>query len=256
MSNRGRLAAECLLREFGISDIQDIDIRDLVYARGIILQEKPIKNSDGRIVFGSKDTIITVNSQIEYEGRKRFTIAHELGHFELHHNKNTHWADNAASLDYYKKGDQESEANEFATELLIPRGVFLRKIEKRRFTPTLLVELANYFKVSVIAVVFRYLDLGQHPICLFQCYNNKVQYWKKSNGLHLRIKDVTRLSPPENSVAREFFDEGITYKFDDVQEITKSVWFELGNYDRDDRFYECCIVTKKYNMTLSVVWTD
>ncbi len=141
--NRGVISAQRLLAEFGINDIQEIDVRDLVYARGVILNEKPLRNSDGRIVFGKKSAIITINSDIQYAGRKRFTIAHELGHFEMHHNLNTHLIDNTASLEYFKTGHQEAEANMFAVELLMPKNQFIEKANSKRFSPDLLRELAE-----------------------------------------------------------------------------------------------------------------
>lgn len=84
MLNRAQEKAVELLDEFGIEDIQDVDIRDLVYAKDIIYREAPLENYDGRIVYGKRGkALITVNSNLTYEPRKRFTIAHELGHFIL-----------------------------------------------------------------------------------------------------------------------------------------------------------------------------
>lgn len=60
----------------------------------------------------------------EHPGRKRFTIAHEIGHIVLHR-------DEGNFVDYrhqigYAQADQpkEQEANHFAVELLMPRLVF------------------------------------------------------------------------------------------------------------------------------------
>jgi len=88
MLNRVQEKAVELLDEFGIEDIQDVDIRDLVYAKDIIYREAPLENYDGRIVYGKRGkALITVNSNLTYVPRKRFTVAHELGHFILGHNR-------------------------------------------------------------------------------------------------------------------------------------------------------------------------
>lgn len=253
-SNKGAIAAIKLLDEFGISDIQSTDIRDLIYAREIILREKPLFNSDGRIVFGSNTAIITVNSEIKYGGRKRFTLAHELGHFELHHNTNTHLNDNAASLEYYKSGNQETEANEFATELLMPSKAFISYVKGKKFTPMLLNSIADYFNTSLTSAAFRYIEIGYHPICIFHSYNNRVLYWKKSKEYYLKIKDLTKLSTPLNSVAREYYEDGTRYKIDDIQEIGKDIWFETNEYDHNDTFCEYCIITPQYNTAISIIW--
>lgn len=255
--NKGEIAAKSIISEFAINNIQDIDIRDLIYARGVILKENILKNSDGRIVFSKNNAIITINSNIEYEGRKRFTLAHELGHFELHHNINSYLNDNSASLEYYKNGHQETEANEFATELLMPSDLFLEKVKNKKISPTLLRELAEYFQTSLTSVAFRYLSLGQHPIFIFHSFNNKMMYWKNSSNYFIKVKDITKLKIPTDSVAGEFYNENTIYgKNDDVQQITKDVWFETNQYDCNDIFYEFCIITPKYNTVISIVWED
>ena len=64
MLNRAQEKAVELLDEFGIEDIQDVDIRDLVYAKDIIYREAPLENYDGRIVYGKRGkALITVNSK-------------------------------------------------------------------------------------------------------------------------------------------------------------------------------------------------
>ena len=254
-TNRGAIAARKLYEEFGLDSPKDFTIEDLIYARDIILEEKIISNADGRIVFGKLKTKISINSEIKYVGRRRFTLAHELGHFELHHNVNTHLDDNALTLDYFKQGNQEYEANQFATELLMPEKEFIDYIKGKRFSPDLLRNIADYFQTSITSSVFRYLELGQHPIFLFHCKDGKVIYWKNSNNYYRKVKDITKLSVPEDSVAMEFFSNGTIYsKNDSIQEIVKSTWFETNQYDSENKCFEYAIVTKDYNTVLSVVW--
>lgn len=47
--------------------------------------------------------------------RKRFTVAHEIGHVAFDHPNYQN-----ESLDFYSKDDKEIEANQFAAELLMP----------------------------------------------------------------------------------------------------------------------------------------
>jgi Zn-dependent peptidase ImmA (M78 family) len=257
MINRGLQAAQNLFDEFGIDELTDFTVEDLIHARDIILEEKVIFNSDGRIVFGKEKTKISINSKIKYLGRRRFTLAHELGHFELHHKENTHLEDNALTLDYFKYGNQEFEANQFATELLMPTAKFIQYSQGKPFCPDLLREIAEHFQTSITSVAFRYLDLGHHPIFLFHCRDKKVIYWKNSPNYYRKVKDITKLSPPEDSVAMEFFNEGTIYKKEEsAQEILKSTWFETKEYDSNDSYYEYAIVTKDYNTVLSVVWEE
>src|SRR5690606_18091190 len=153
-----------LMFECGIEDPKDFPLDLIVYGRGATLVEKPLSNSEGRIVFGKSRAIITVNSNISYEGKKRFVIAHELGHFEMHRNLVPVHHDNDATLDYFKNGHQETEANEFASELLMPEQIFKRECNGRKFSPNLLRSLADKFQTSLTSVAYKYFELGDHPI--------------------------------------------------------------------------------------------
>ena len=69
-------------------------------------------------------TLIGVNAS-HIESRKRFTIAHELGHFMLHGNKEVFVdTDKNLFIRFRKKQThyslEEAEANAFAAELLMP----------------------------------------------------------------------------------------------------------------------------------------
>lgn len=252
----GKFAARKLYEEFGLENTNDFVLEDLVHVRDIIFEEKPLENCDGKIMFGASKSMISINSNIKYPGRRRFTIAHELGHFEMHRGVELP-DDTPLTLDYFQHGNREYEANEFATELLMPELEFRNFVKGKRFSPDLLREIAAHFNTSITSSVFRYQQIGNHPVYLFHSCNGKLNYWKSSPNYFLTVKDITRLSVPADSVAREFFDKGIIYsKEESAQEIVKSTWFVTKGYDSDDPFYEYAIVTKDYNTVLSVVWEE
>jgi len=79
------------------------------------------KDISGAVDRESKTIFVNKN---ETPTRKRFTVAHEIGHIKLHEGEGNH-------LDYRHQigydGDQmpkEREANQFAAELLMPRQIF------------------------------------------------------------------------------------------------------------------------------------
>jgi Zn-dependent peptidase ImmA (M78 family) len=255
----GKLAAQKMLAQCGITDPTTIPIELIVAGRGATLIEKPLPNSDGRIVFGKQRSIITVNSEIGFAGKRRFVIAHELGHHEMHRDHIQVHYDNDASLEYFKEGSQESEANQFASELLMPENIFKKECKGVPFSPDLMRKLAERFGSSITSVVYRYFDLGSHPICLFYSYNNVLKYWKRPDNYPHFIVDRTKLAPPEDSVATEFFDNGKIYTHaHSKQRIWKSTWFELNKWesDQDTKIFEYCIVTPRYNTVLSIVWEE
>lgn len=101
---------------------------------------------------GSK-TEIVVNAQ-DAKTRQRFTIAHELGHYYLHHNGDMKYVD----LRSGKTTPTEVEANKFASELLMPTNLVVREYDKLLF-PTV-AEMARIFDVSPAAMKIRLSTLG------------------------------------------------------------------------------------------------
>ena len=158
-----------------------------------------------------------------------------------------------------KKGLQEYEANQFATEYLMPTDLFYEAAKGKKFSPDLVRSLAERFKTSLTSVAFKYFDSGLYPLAMFHIFAGKIRYWKKSPDLKVWIKEFTKLPPPQDSVAIEYIDANYKpiYKRDELQqEISKSTYFKLGDYDEDSDFYEYCIVTESYKNILSIVWED
>lgn len=258
-------AAKNLLEDCGLDNLIDFDLELFANGLGITLIERPLENCDGRIIFGKTKTLVELNSEIEFEEKKRFTLAHEIGHFILHKNIELH-NDNEGTTSWFnkkesqaKEGKQESEANEFASELLMPAALFSDKIKGKVFSPDLLRSLSQYFKTSITSVIFKYFELGNHPICIFHMYNNKVKYWKRLDNYPHFIIDRTRLSPPEDSIAAEFFDNGKIYpSTHSKRPIWKSTWFDVKEWENENhyKFFEYCFINKKYNTVLSVVWEE
>ena len=181
MSKRVQEAVLKLLTDFGLDDVVGQDLTKLVYARGLVYRELPMSGSEGRIVFGDHGgAVITVNSGTRSKARKRFSIAHELGHYELGHGV-THFEDEL-SLNYYRRGYQESEANEFASELLMPTDYFLRAIAGRRFTSTLVNEVAGMFGTSLSSALIKFVDYAELPLRV-EFRKDGVTEWKRSRGL-------------------------------------------------------------------------
>lgn len=101
----------------------------------------------------SKEDLLTIFYRInDSENRKRFTIAHELGHCALHTEnlkaEHVELRKNSNSEDY-----KEKAANIFAGELLIPENT-LRDIYGRLLNPSLST-LAQIFKVSTSVMEMR-----------------------------------------------------------------------------------------------------
>jgi hypothetical protein len=101
-------------------------------------------------------------------GRRRFTVAHELGHWHLHRHEGTHTrglfcrSDEVGGTESELRAARaiEAEANRFAAALLMPES--LVRIEAERWKLNVHV-LAKRFQVSLPAMQVRLVTLGVLP---------------------------------------------------------------------------------------------
>lgn len=266
-NSKGSRKAKELLEDIGVEEITDIPMDLFVAGLDATLIEEPLKNSDGKIIRGNSKTLIKVNSEIKFEERKRFTIAHEIGHFLLHnkldlevHNETSNtlnWFN--ATEQQAKKGIQEWEANDFASELLMPESLVRRETYKKKFSPTLVKNLSIRFKTSLTSIIYRLVSLDIYPLFVVFIHSGNVKFWSKSNNYWVKIKDITKLPPPEDSVAQEYINGNYEYLYsgnDKAQRIYKSTWFEIKDDEDDTPFFEYCLPTKEYKTIISVIWEN
>jgi Zn-dependent peptidase ImmA (M78 family) len=118
----------------------------------------------------SNNVVIGVN-QSHHPNRRRFTIAHEIGHFLLHDFEGFHFDSNNRKylLKLRSKNShsfnqtEEREANWFAAELLMPKHFIDEEMQDFNDVDLMydddLAELAKKFRVSTQALTFRLMNL-------------------------------------------------------------------------------------------------
>lgn len=268
---KAEFAAQRVLIDAGLDDLESlvsVNLRRLILSRGAFYEEVELKGKDGRIVSADGRSIITISTSVTDRGKKRFTAAHELGHFELHKDL-TISADTQYELcNWYQSGPQEKEANEFASELLMPYRLFSTQCKGVKFQPTLIDHLATSFVVSKTAAIMKFLKAGNHPICVICVKDNKVKWWKMSKAMEeaehetvpgwdrYKIKVTSNLPPPPHSVVGQLFKRDNRFQYPEkFQEIDKSTWF-LTTQNDDPKMFEYCHFVPAYNFALSVIWED
>ena len=98
------------------------------------------------------------------ENRRRFSIAHEIGHFMLHVSDDEHlfvdrnfFRNEASSVG---ESRQEVEANAYAAALLMPARLIEEELPDEFDTELYIGDLAENFKVSEHAMTYRLIKLG------------------------------------------------------------------------------------------------
>lgn len=102
---------------------------------------------DGVHFLDKGNVVIGYNENSAY-CRKRFTIAHEMGHFLLKH------LDRTPDVDFYTKNPVEVEANQFAAELLMPLS-FIKEDFKNNQN---IKKIAQKYRVSEEALGWKLYD--------------------------------------------------------------------------------------------------
>jgi hypothetical protein len=257
MSRSERIARK-VFEECGIDNPTELPISEIILGRKAFYQEKPLIGKEGEIVSIGGRSIITINSKIEFESKKRFVSAHELGHYEMHRDLLPLVIDTEYDLiNWYKAGQQETEANEFAAEFLMPHDLFYVECKSENFGPHIIDHLAKYFKVSKTAAMLKFVKAGNYPVMVVYCYDKRMKWWKKSDDFYYFLNFRHNENPPDGSIAYELFTtDNIYFDNERRQKIWKSTWFQLKPEENDKLIYEYCLYAKSYNYTLSILWED
>ena len=161
---------DCGILEFPVdlSKIADFyGIKIILYSKTNLVQHfgKDALNGDGFVLRNGDETQVFINDKIHNRNRRRFTLAHELGHALLGH-----------SLDeiHYRNSEidsqtdaQEVEANVFARDILMPATV-LAALDIH--TPEEIMHLCNVSRQSAeiraerLQELYRRNKFNRHPL--------------------------------------------------------------------------------------------
>lgn len=248
-----RVRACAIIRALNIRDASELSIEDIAWARGALVIENGLRGADARLVHtpGVRPAIIRVNKQITPNGRKRFAIAHELGHFELKHNPGspTECAEKDFLLWYKSQNQTEVEANIFAAELLMPESMFRPQLEKALPSMHLIESLADQFQTTLTATAIRYIDLCEERCALVFSSHGKVVWFRRSPEFHHWISPGRNLS--NNTHAIDFFRSGAMSE--KMETVRLDAWAD-GNVTELQTIQEISRALPSYSSVLTLLW--
>ena len=248
--------AERIINKYSIKSPTELDLELIANAEKIIVEYADIGSALGKIMYDSDCGIIKLSNNIKEAGQKRFTLAHELGHYfneyELRTNPVYRHIDRILSFNTQNK--YEDDANEFAAELLMHR-IWFNKLCKDRFVSMeLLKEIAGYFNVSLTAAAFRYTEIGKYPTAIIYSTNYKIR-WKVFHD-YFPFKFIRYNSNiPAQSAASDFYKGNEMQTCEDL--IEAKYWFpEDRNIKEDIYLYEQNLAMPNYNSVLTLLWEE
>lgn len=108
------------------------------------------------------DWCISYDESVTVRGRINFTLAHELGHYFCHRQRQAEFrCGQGATLDYYGDASRklEKEANTFASFLLMPATDFRQQIDGQTISLELLGAIADRYQTSFTATALKWLEI-------------------------------------------------------------------------------------------------
>lgn len=225
-------AAFRILSELGFPHPREIDLKDLAMDRNVFVREGDIKGAEGRLLRKGKKGVIHIRRGIKPEGRRRFTIAHELGHWELHAGY-SQFLCSAEDMRDYGRSRLEVEANCFAAELLMPNSHFRAVCGNQEPSIALIESLAADFQTTLTSTAIRYADVSKRRVVVVY-YENNVVRWSYSDPKKQLPYVVSGRPVPEFSSASLDMNEVA----DGMDHYEDADWFPQLSWGKEDDVYE------------------
>jgi Zn-dependent peptidase ImmA (M78 family) len=170
MATRAEQAAQELLGRFHHGD-PPVDVERVARQCGAQVVYQPFDGQLSGMLYRANDQIVIGVNASHAPVRRRFTIAHELGHLTLHRGQVV-WVDRLVRVDFRDQQSgmgtrvEEIQANTFAAELLMPRrqlvhdAITRMRQELDHTVNDLLEAMARRYCVSQQAMGYRLVNLG------------------------------------------------------------------------------------------------
>lgn len=248
---RGANRATQVLEELQVRHPTEAPIESLAMLRGALVRDTDLKGAQGRLTRVGNRAIISVGTSVTYEPRRRFVIAHELGHLELHKERhNQIEACEAEKIrEVYDQGT-EREANSFASEFLMPRRLWNPRVDVARPNLDLIRSLADDYQVSFLAAAIRFVKLCPERCCVVFAKDGKVEWWAASLDFGYRPERGSTLDP--YTLAYDYFHKGTAGE--QQEQVSATAWLEHHRLNDSHDLFEHCRVMPSMGATLSLLW--
>jgi Zn-dependent peptidase ImmA (M78 family) len=158
-----------IVKEFNGNTIP-VDVKLIAKEIGLEIKAQDLGDNVSGVLFIDKGKGVIGYNPSESPVRRRFTIAHEVGHYVLHRLNKELFVDHKQFKAVFRDSEsstgefaQEREANAFAAALLMPRDLLIKEIENTPFDlggDDLISGLAKIFRVSTQAMAYRMANLN------------------------------------------------------------------------------------------------
>lgn len=176
--------AEALL-EHAMVDVAPVNVRAVAQHLHLFVQEARLEQLDGCLVTDGEYGGILLNNDREAtnERRKRFTLAHEIGHYVLHRHLKHQFEDKLGTCGSWLTDTTEREADTFASMLLLPPFLLPANFGSAKPTMAQAEEIIATFEVSRAAALRRMVGASHWRCALVVVKDSAVKWYDRSPEL-------------------------------------------------------------------------
>ena len=241
-----------MLKDLGVTAAGDIDIEAIAYHVGAFIKYRPLEGCEGRIVGVDDRAIITIDNRA-IPTRRRFSAAHELGHWNYHRGRSLVCRSDEIGNPATGPLDPERVADGYAADLLMPRYLFgpmASQIGKATFKAV--EDLRRKFNTSITATAIRLVEYGPEPAMLV-CHAANGRRWF-SRPPHIPDKWFPRNDLDADSYAMDVLHG----KAERTRRVLMGAdaWFDRWDAQKYELYEETCSTTDDEVLTLLVFKDD
>jgi Zn-dependent peptidase ImmA (M78 family) len=223
------------VKALGLSKPKELDVDLIAMDAGMRVEYQQLEGCEATLL-GLRDHAIATINPSGNRGRDRFSIGHELGHWDLHRGQSFRCRVDQPDRNFASDKEREREADAYAAHLLMPAFMFEPAVAAYS-SPSFveLKQLALEFDTSPLATSMRLADVDIVPVIL-ACYGPNGRRWSKV-AKHIPKRWFLRNQLDDDSFASDFFAKGKERL--SLGKQSGEVWFEnsdASNYE----VRECC----------------
>ncbi|HTB21729.1 MAG TPA: ImmA/IrrE family metallo-endopeptidase [bacterium] len=205
---------------------------------------------------------ILYSSRFANEGFKRFTVAHELGHYFLEGHIEALFGKgqkiHKSLSGFISKDKYEREADSFSASLLMPRNLFTAAQSNGDRGLAGIETLSNLCITSLTATAIRFARLSDELMAVICSTGNQIDFAVMSKPLQdvpglTWISKNSRLTPGTATADFNKNEDNVKRTRRMATTTTLNAWFEGGD---STEFNEEIIGLGQYGRTLTVLWTN
>lgn len=230
------------------------DLTALCRDLGLRIREVPANGFDGALIrskAGQKG-IVAVKASIFEKSRKRFTIAHEIGHFIIPHHRNLGNICEERKIENFdsRLNRAEIEANEFAAELLLPSAVLRKRFNLAEVSLSQISAVAVDFGTSLTATIRSFLTLTDLPCAMVWSITNRARWFVRSDSFRFFLP-LPDLPANGSFAARIFRGESAPAE---LAPVPSDAWLDRQAAEHVHTLLEHSISLPNYSAVLTLLW--